>query len=80
MMRHKVGEERGVKSKQELCKIEIMFKEVKKTFFFFLNKFGKKGQGLWDSQGGCGKQRLSISMDLAAGRKIKLLSVGSSRC
>lgn len=33
---------------------------------------------MWGSVGG--KERLSISIDLAAGRKIKLLSAGSSCC
>lgn len=31
-MRRKAKEERGIKSKQEMCEIEIMFKEVKKIF------------------------------------------------
>lgn len=34
---------------------------------------------MWDSVVG-GKKRLCICIDLAAGRKIKLLSVGSSCC
>lgn len=46
-----------------------MFKEVKE----------RKKMGHGDFFGGV-EQRLSISTDLAAGRKIKPLSAGTSRC
>lgn len=50
-----------------------MFKEAKMIIW-------ELGCGAVRVGGGSGKERLSISMDLAAGRKIRLLSAGSSHC